>query len=571
MSHARNLVDYGFIGINPSGGRVEGYSAPAQLFLYAAAYATTGVGYAAYAEMQTIVAAFSLGALLILFFERKILAFALVGLAAIFLVYLRPFLLWHGSGMENAVTHVLFLAAVLILFSLVQRERINYYLVIPVFLASISRTESIYHIGPLLVLFGGFYLVAFRDWRGCAFSLLVLGLWALFQLWRYLYFGDLSPNTAYAQKISVSNNLRPWLMLDWEHVRQAVIHGRDILNFHGGNVLLMALPSLLVLSRRKETVLLVLLLGSLALTAVFHESIFGADRMDPPRKTTHLAVVSALGAIALFYHLLRRQRMRWIAPVLALTGMIVFTMNMVNSYPIGWTAKISEHRKTKFLRILEPELLPRPMVSNPDLGAISWHKQFNVIDLGQIGSPLMTKLPSSSRADYFLYYATPDILYIHGAWTCRYRTEILNNPRFGEIYQPLEVESDPYTRANCQAALSGIYIRSDILRSSDSAERQLINSMKTALSVKRLREELEHCQSLTSGLSDCVYVARTAYRFLPEFRAQGKIDALEEIFAVSRTAAFDRYLINAHRDGSAHRDAIDFIMGNDVNARAVNR
>lgn len=95
--------------------------------------------------------------------------------------------------------------------------------------------------------------------------------------------------------------------------------------------------------------------------------------------------------------------------------------------------------------------------------------------------------------------------------------------------------------------------------------------MKTALSVERLREELEHCQSLTSGLSDCVYVARTAYRFLPEFRAQGKVDALEKIFAISRTAAFDRYLINAHRDGSAHRDAIDFIMGNDVNARAVNR
>ena len=69
MSHARNLVDYGFIGINPSGGRVEGYSAPAQLFLYATAYATTGVGYAAYAEMQTIVATFLLGALLILFFE----------------------------------------------------------------------------------------------------------------------------------------------------------------------------------------------------------------------------------------------------------------------------------------------------------------------------------------------------------------------------------------------------------------------------------------------------------------------------------------------------------------------
>jgi hypothetical protein len=37
LSHARNLVDYGFIGTSPSGDRVEGYSAPVQMFTYAAA------------------------------------------------------------------------------------------------------------------------------------------------------------------------------------------------------------------------------------------------------------------------------------------------------------------------------------------------------------------------------------------------------------------------------------------------------------------------------------------------------------------------------------------------------
>ena len=78
MAHARNLVEYGFIGINPSGGRVEGYSAPVQFFLYAAAYAVTGVGYAAYAKAQTMIATFLLGVPLVLFFpERKVLAVAL--------------------------------------------------------------------------------------------------------------------------------------------------------------------------------------------------------------------------------------------------------------------------------------------------------------------------------------------------------------------------------------------------------------------------------------------------------------------------------------------------------------
>ncbi len=58
MSHARNWVDYGFIGVNPSGERVEGYSAPVQFFIYALAYRLSGVGYDAYAVAQTAVPLF---------------------------------------------------------------------------------------------------------------------------------------------------------------------------------------------------------------------------------------------------------------------------------------------------------------------------------------------------------------------------------------------------------------------------------------------------------------------------------------------------------------------------------
>ncbi len=179
LSHARNLVDYGFIGVNPSGGRVEGYSAPAQFFLFAWVYTVLpGIDYATYATAQTVVATFLLGALFVLFFqERQALALILTALTALFLAYLRPFLQWHGSGMENAITHVLFLATVLILFSFTRSGRIIYILSVPVFWATISRIESIYHIGPLLVIFAVFWLVSFRSWRGAYFSLLVFGLW----------------------------------------------------------------------------------------------------------------------------------------------------------------------------------------------------------------------------------------------------------------------------------------------------------------------------------------------------------------------------------------------------------
>src|SRR5258705_14002865 len=61
MSHAKNWVDYGFIGVSPSGGRVEGFSAPLQFLIYAVLYAVTRIGYQSYAALQTLVCTFALG------------------------------------------------------------------------------------------------------------------------------------------------------------------------------------------------------------------------------------------------------------------------------------------------------------------------------------------------------------------------------------------------------------------------------------------------------------------------------------------------------------------------------
>ncbi len=564
MSHARNLVDYGFIGVNPSGGRVEGYSAPVQFFLFAAAYALTGTGYAAYAAAQTVATTFLLGALFILFFqERKIAAVVLTSLGALFLAYLRPFLEWHGSGMENAVTHVLFPAAVLILVSLVRMERIVYPLAIPVFLASISRIESIYHIGPLLAIFGLFWLLAFRDrgglrWGGLRFSGVVLGLWTLFQLWRYLYFGDLLPNTAYAQSISVFDNLRSWPRPGEGHMGRA----RDILTFHGGVVLLQALAAALALARRRSTVLLVLLIGSLTLTAAFSELVFGIARLDRPRLTTHLAVFAALGAATLLYCFGKSRRALWAA--LGTAAATVFAMNVTNPSHLCCSAEGVEILGEEFARVAETEALPRLTVSNPDLGGVSWRKQFNVVDLGRLGSPIMAKTLGPLRADYFFHYAAPDIIESYNSWSCQYDGEIFSDPRFAQLYRPLEVSVHDWTKESCASnpeSQSGLWIRSDILQSSNSAERRLIDRLAANPSVGPLREELENCQA-AGGIYNCAYVARTAYRFLPEFREQGQADELDEIFAVSRTAAFDRYLINGHRDGQAHTDAVELIFDN---------
>jgi hypothetical protein len=69
FSHARNLADYGIVGVNPSGGRVEGFSTPVQFALFYAAYKAAKIPYALFTLGQTFFCAFLLGFFFIKFFK----------------------------------------------------------------------------------------------------------------------------------------------------------------------------------------------------------------------------------------------------------------------------------------------------------------------------------------------------------------------------------------------------------------------------------------------------------------------------------------------------------------------
>ena len=576
MSHARNLVEYGFIGVNPSGGRVEGYSAPAQFWVYAATYALTSVDYHTFAAAQTALCTFLLGAIFILFFrENRRWAIAITALAALLLSWHYSFLGWHGSGMENAITHVLFLAAALILFSFARNGRIVYPWAVVVFLASISRVDSIYYIGPALVIFSVWWWLAFRGLRqgvrGCYFSLAVVGLWVGYNLWRYVYFGDLTPNTAYAQGIEAGGWLERWQELGWEAVTLYDEFYRDIFVHHGVYILLAALPLLYFTRRSRVGVLMFAIIGGIVVTSVLSPFFFGEARLDGSRTTTHLAVFVALGLGLIIYQIKsrrikNRKLLLGMASALGVAGMVAFGIYTytVDLYSICCWSQYYDPLRQRFDRLAEQEELPRPTVSNPDLGVISWHKHFNVVDLGRLGSPIIAKLHHNEAfyplSDYFFDYAAPDFIEFHSTtWPCMYYKSVLTHPEFDQRYRTISAME--FVQNSCDTKdvnLSGVWIRADILRMSESAERKLIDRLSSNLSVDALRRELGACQSVAGN--DCVYVARTAYRFLPEFRDAGLVDELDEIFSASRTRDYDLYLINGYRDGQAHQKAIEFIV-----------
>ena len=595
MSHARNLVEYGFIGVNPSGGRVEGYSAPVQFWAYAAAYALTGADYHTFAATQTAICTFLLGAIFILFFrENRRWAILITALAALLLSWHYSFISWHGSGMENAITHVLFLAAALILFNFARRRRIVYPWAIIVFLASISRIDSIYYIAPILVIFSLYWWLTSSGVRqrikGCYFSLTVIVLWLAYNLWRYVYFGDLTPNTAYAQGIEAIGWLERIREYGWGAVTLYAESYLVIFIRQGANILPLALPLLYFAPPSRPSLLMFTIIGCIIVTGGLSPFFFGDARIDVSRTTNHMAVFVAL-CLGLIIYQIKDYRIKTRKPLLIMTsammvlGAIAFNIYEIDHYELCCPTSEFDLTRQQFDRLAEQEQLHRPTVANPDLGVVSWHKHFNIIDLGRIGSPVISKLydpvlnlrlrwenwrrvpPFISMlprldSNYFFDYAAPDFIEIHASsWTCRYYQSLLFHPKFDRHYHtisPIEFVPDSCRPLNKKAP--GFWIRADIMRTSESPERKLIDTLSNNLSTDALRQELASCQSAAGN--NCVYIARTAYRFLPEFRNAGLIDELNQIFSASRTKDYDLYLINGYRDGQAHQKAIEFIVNN---------
>ena len=425
MSHAQNWVEYGFIGVNPSGDRVEGYSAPVQFFIYALAYAATGIGYNLFVHIQTVVCTFMLGALFILFFRHSwVYAIISTLLSAIVLSYYRPFLLWHASGMENAITHVLFLATIFILFHFARTGRITYGWSVIVFLAAISRIESIYYVAPLLAVFSIYWLIVSKTPRGVYFSLIVLGLWITFNLWRYIYFGDLYPNTAYAQDISLGARFDILTSSGREYIHEVISQSNQIFLKHGGYLLLAMWHLILLVFLFKCRVggrILFLMLGTVVLTTYLAPFVFGPARLDFLRTATHMAVATAL-AIALAPYLMLNAKRYFLrgAPILLIVGAAVVWITYVEPYGLCCSNIGFYPVHERFDQIALEESLPRPTVANPDLGRVSYHKQFNIVDLGYLGSPVMTKLKDSPELvnEYLFDFIAPDIIEIHGSYSC---------------------------------------------------------------------------------------------------------------------------------------------------------
>lgn len=250
-------------------------------------------------------------------------------------------------------------------------------------------------------------------------------------------------------------------------------------------------------------------------------------------------------------------RTLFLIPLVFLVAFFIHRLNYVPPYYMCCEIEGFDTVRQEFAKEADRQNLLRPTISNPDLGVMSWHKQFNIVDLGLLGSQIMARLKSGPMlAKYFFDYAAPDMIESHDFWSCHYSELIFFDPRFREMYVPVREKTVRWPRCGEKELPVGIWVRKDILKTSFSAERKLIDDLAIDLNVDRVKKELIDCQSGTGVTRSCIYVSRAVFRFLPEFRASGGFEHLVDIFELSRTVDFDLFLLTGFKDGRANEKAI---------------
>lgn len=566
LSHAKNFVDYGHIGVDPSGKRLEGFSAPFQFWTYAFVYGLTGLHWLDFATFQSLFCTFLLGFFFMQFFRsRWMLGVIFSVLAAVLLSWHIRFLEWHGSGMENAWTHVLFLVSVWCCWEMWRRERIQYAWAVWLFLAAITRTESIFHVAPMLLLFAVAWRSERRSWRGFHLLGICLGLWGLYQCWRFWYFGSWVPNTGLAQQIGVGDNLRKLWEGDPDWLRLSGSWSKEIFQRHGGWLLVGGLLLLPFARLRRRDKWVFIATASLTLTAFLNPLVFGMTRLDVTRSTTFLAPVVAL-ALATLLPRLRFSKM-------GLAGLPVFFALCL----MGWFLRPQLFEEKRHLccavdnfrdldyhatEFAKQNALPRLNVANPDLGKFSYLKKYNHTDLGFLGSPIMASLrdePDLLRA-YLYDFVLPDMVEVHGEW-CLLYARFLADARFRELYAPLYETRVDYMEEYGEAwstVTEGLFYRKSLLKGGGGAERRLLSDLKEELSVERVKKELAKAVD-GENVRSHQYVLRTVYKVLPELEDAGMADEMVDLFRDTPSAAYDVALLESGGDRKWVEKTVGFL------------
>ena len=214
LSEAKNVVQFGTIGLSPGTGRVEAFSTPLQFGVAAFAFFIHQMSYEAFLNWYVAICIGVIGALVGLIVFRTALVVGMHPLPGFFVAVLLTLVSaiatvtqytaagWLVSGMENPLVVV---CGLLIAVCTIDKRLGGANLagaVTGLSLLGIARVEFVALMLPILCAVAAVFWWSYSGRRRLATGLvfgLPIAFWGIVNLWRFLYFGHLAPTSALAE------------------------------------------------------------------------------------------------------------------------------------------------------------------------------------------------------------------------------------------------------------------------------------------------------------------------------------------------------------------------------------
>ena len=597
LSHAKNFLTSGFIGVSPSGDIVEGFSSPLQAALFIPWYVAFKDSIDTFNIFIFLTCSFAIGYYLYLLYEWLMesrrpsspsiaTGWILISVVftAIFSTISTPYIMWMGSGMENPLTTAFtVIALVEMIISCPQKIsfRRQIQLGVVFFLASVTRLDGIYFWLPLTLTWTivYFWLNSKRRPRPYALAIFLLAS-ALFMFSRYIYFGELTSNTSIVQGIDIGRNLSGVLAGQLNPGIGQSIKLTSVFNY-ASSAVGFSLVLLTKSANRKYLVLCLFAFSYLLLCFFYPLVVAPFSRLYEFRATVQCYIVVSIVVVSSFLVFASsrhgKSNFKPLYIALALPVLVIAKASYDSyekPYDLCCSTKYFRQFAQEFDEAAQANKLAFPIISNPDLGIMSYFKKFNIVDLGYLGSKILSRLQNDHKARdlYLSSYAKPDLIESHDYWSCAYRS-FLKSPEFAKAYRPIRESLDSSQCLDGQTSY-GIWIRKDIEVGSKSPERRFIDALQGNLSGnERLSviagSEMDRCvKTTTFPRHDCNYVYRSIYRIMPLLSARRLSDLPVIVSASSEYGMHDiaLHLLSGRSNPRAFVEFLDSIRRESASA-----
>lgn len=412
------------------------------------------------------------------------------------LAFNTSFVVWSISGLENPLTACL---TTLLLYRLTTWKDALHIparaarLALLAFLITLTRPDGVLFAGVYPVLLGlamsrqsGWFRSAVRAGAVYAgvFALALGGL----TLFRWLYFGDLIPNTFYVKGEGMTENLVHLLLLTPDAFQRVFELFYSVLSYLGGFLMAgmgIAITALMA-QRQFPAALLPALLMTLA--AMAHYALMPLDWMGEARFSTAFYVPFLILAFGMGETTLKSlplasaNRNRLVFLSLTFTLLTAAAAGGVRSQQYASLSETNQGRQInfdyitteyalRFNRYAEALGVQNGSLLLPDMGGTLYYSTLKVYDLVGLTDRTIARTRQVNPPafyDYIFETVKPTFIHTHGPWA--YQARLDADPRFRRDYLPIREQIDPYVlKEYGEQMYAGDYVRREVANQNPDA------------------------------------------------------------------------------------------------------